>query len=363
VPTIESVPKRTSEYWWLIGLEATLVFSLPFWEDTAPWSWPAANPVQFAAFVIGAATIAMLCCHIGPAMCAAKFGRRPHLPWWIPAIWLSAGYLEWLGTLVRTLGPFTYSPNQQRPIDIAFVFAVLAAITIIAWIGPSWRYAAVACLAFSIGVLTWLTATSWPGLWIHNRYFGTEEPDPHNWVLVKGMLVSAAPALLIGWRLGRVESRPSKIWLSGLLGLWLPIVISVTLASLATMAGLRAHYHPSLPPGFYWAMQGTHGRLEELAVVLTTLTFLGPALLAAICLNELARQWVLRQKAWLVIVLVCLVSYGLSFAQLLGQPQDFSLIFTSSAHEIWAWSLVFLGAFAGAACILLPGSWADSPVK
>jgi hypothetical protein len=257
------------------------------------------------------------------------------------------------------LGPFTYSPNQRRPIDIAFVFALLAAITIIAWIEPSWKYAAVVCLAFSIGVLTWLTATSWPGLWIHNPHFSPGEP--HDRMLVKGMLLSAAPALLIGWRLGRVETRPSRVWLSGLLGVWLPIVISVTLASLATMAGLRAHYRPSLPPGFYWAMQGTRGRLEEGAVVLTTLTFLGPALLAAVCLSELERQSVLRQKAWMVIVLICLLSYGLSFAQLLGVPQDFSLIFWSSAHEIWAWSLVFLGAFAGAACILLPRTWAHSP--
>src|ERR1700737_3274337 len=168
---METLRNPSREYWWLIGLEATLFFSLPCWENTAPWSWPAVNPLQFAAFVISTATIAMLCCHIGPAMYAAKFGARPHLPWWIPAIWLSAGYLEWLGTLVRTVAPYSYWPHApHRPIGVAFVFAILAAITIIAWIEPSWNYAAVACLAFSIGVLTWLTATSWPGLWIHNPH-------------------------------------------------------------------------------------------------------------------------------------------------------------------------------------------------
>ena len=358
---METLPKPSREYWWLIGLEATLFFSLPCWENTARWSRPAANPLQFTAFVISAATIAMLCCHIGPAMFAAKFGARPHLAWWIPAIWLSAGYLEWLGT-VRTLGPHVYWPHiLRRPIEIALVFAVLAVITLVAWIGPAWKYAGVACLAFSIGVLTWCTATSWPGLWVDNPHFDfAGEPAAHDWLLVKGMLLSAAPAFLIGWRLGRVESRPFQVWMSGILGLWLPIVVSVTLASLAAMAGVRAHYRPSLPGGFYWAMQGSHGRLEPSAIVLVSLTFLGPALLAAVCLNEFARQSVRRPKPWLVILSVCLLSYGLSFAQLLW-PQGFGSIFLNPAHEIWAWSLVVLGAAAGAACILLPRSWAHSP--
>jgi hypothetical protein len=332
---METLPKPSPEYWWLIGLEATLFFSLPCWENTARWSWPAANPAQFAAFVISAATIAMLCCHIGPAMCAAKFGARPHVAWWVPAIWLSAGYLEWLGTPVRTLGPYVYLPHVlRRPLEIAFLFAVLIAITVVAWVGPLWKYAGVACLAFSIGVLTWLTATSWPGLSVHNPSFGVGEPYAHDWVLVKGMLLSAAPALLISWRLGPVESRPSQVWLSGILGLWLPIVVSVTLASLAAMAGARAHYRPSLPGGFYWAMQGTHGRLEKGAIVLTSLTILGPALLAAVCLNELARQWLRGQKAWLGILSVCLLSYGLSFAQFLGPQNVAPIFFELSARDL-----------------------------
>jgi hypothetical protein len=330
-------------------LEATLFFSLPCWETTARWSWAAANPLQFAAFVISAATIAMLCCHIGPAMFAAKFGARPHVAWWIPAIWLSAGYLEWLGT-VRTLGPHVYWPRVlSRPIEIALVFTVLAVITLVAWFGPAWKYAGVACLAFSIGVLIWCTATSWPGLSVDNPSFGAGEPHAHDWLLVRGMFLSAAPAFLIGWRLGRVESRPSHVWLSGILGLWLPIVVSVTLASLATMAGVRAHYRPSWPGGFYWAMQGTHGRMEPSAIVLVSLTF-----------NEFARQSVRRPKPWLVILSVCLLSYGLSFAQF-QWPQNSASIFSSPPHEIWAWSLVFLGAAAGAGCILLPRSWAHSP--
>lgn len=196
-------------------------------------------------------------------------------------------------------------------------------------------------------------ATSWKGLSARNPYL-TPNLDQFDWFFIKGVLLSAAPSVVVGWRIGEIEPRPSGVWLSGFAGVWLPMVISVTIASLATQAGVNLHWKPSLFRDFQWALIGLHGRLSPTATTLTALTLLSPALFSAFSLKEMALKWGRRLTAWLVPALICLFSYA--FLIELGSADSLSFDFASPFHEFWAWSLVIIGTGAGLIWALLPRS-------
>jgi hypothetical protein len=251
--------------------------------------------------------------------------------------------------MVRTMAPYARYPDARA--EDSYILAVLAAITALAWT-RLWKYSAIACLIFGIGFVIWALVSSWPGLWVDNPHL---DPAPNdsvafNWLVTKGMLLSAAPAVLIAWRIGRMEERKSRIWLSGLLGVAIPLILAVTVASLATMAGVRAHWRPSYHRGFNFATVEGYLRFGSITRTMTILTFLGPTLLAAFSIKQLTAP-LLRKRAWLLAILVPPLSYALSFLQL-PWHQDFAPLFLSVPYEVWSWSLIFLGATAGTAAIL-----------
>jgi hypothetical protein len=223
----------------------------------------------------------------------------------------------------------------------------LAAATIMGLARSWWKPVVVVGLLLGSGVLVWSLATTWHGMWVQNPHY-SEGPLQFDWLIIKGMLLSAAPATVIGWFIGRIETRPSQIWLSGLVGIWLPLVTAVSIASLAAQAGANLYWAPSLLRGFNWALLGSHGRMEPVVTTLACWTLVGPAVLCVITLKRLVSLWPERQKGWLGPAAVCLFIGGVTSG--FWHYGGLYSIFATPTHELWTGSLVIAGATAGLAC-------------
>jgi hypothetical protein len=53
----------------IVTLEAALFFSLPTWLYAVDAAWPANNPVWFGVALIAGASLALVVCHVLPAVC------------------------------------------------------------------------------------------------------------------------------------------------------------------------------------------------------------------------------------------------------------------------------------------------------
>ena len=379
---------------WLIALEAMLFLSLPCWESAAIWIPPVGHPLRFGVTLTLSAAIATFSCHVGPGLFASRFGtRRPRLVW-VFLIWLAVGYVDWLGTLARAeadltgvVWPANLGAGSWRVIAVALPIAFLAVVTMAVCVRSWWKYAVVIGLPLGLGILVWALAATWNGLWIRDRYFPYDridwsfirDFDELDWAFAKGILLSAAPAMVVGWRVGQIEPRPARIWMSGFAGIWLPLVLSVTVASMATQAGVNLYYRPSLPRGFNWALLGRHGQLEASVIIFTLLTLFSPALVSAFSLREIVPEWGRRFKSRLVVpALICAVSLMIWLlsalikyvASLLGGlvrnvaffffslgssgSEGISSIFGSPFHNFWGWSLIFIGATVGLGWFVSP---------
>ncbi len=163
---------------------------------------------------------------------------------------------------------------------------------------------------------------------------------------ISGNLLAAAPAIVLGWRSGRVAPQPRRIWLSGFVGLWLPLVLSTTVASLADQAGANLFWAPSLLRGFNWAVLGFPKGLLPSVGVLLSLTILWPALLSIVSLRQIIPEWRSGARWCQITIILCTAGAAVSSALSLDRG-SFGSVFTSSVHERWAESLLALGIVAG----------------
>lgn len=348
--------KPSGDFWWLVALEALLFFSLPFWELTAPWAEPATYPFRFAGTVLASATVAMLVCHIGPAFFAARFGHRKQTLAPLFWSWLAAGYVAllvgWSMALTTVLQVLLERPKPGatvllRPLTVGPVF--LASVIIAGSVRSWWKPATASLLLFGAGNLLWALATRLNGLWVLNQHF-SGNPEQFEWAIAKGIFLCAAPALVIGWRIGLTAPEGRRIWQSGIVGMWIPLVFSVTVASLATQAGSNLHWVPSLPRGFNWALTGVKGELWPVPFILTTLTVFGPALFCIATLRPVCPPWAHWKKLWLVPVALWLLLALPPSPYFPGEVRSYSDLHSLSA--VWSGVLILLGAAAGAAVIV-----------
>ncbi len=136
------------ELWWLVALKAGLFFSAGCWEVTAAFALPTHQPWPFAASLLGAATVALLLCHVGPAYLASRPGRVRPLYLGILAVWLGAGYIQWIGSLSDVF--WMMLPGRRWA-----AVAVAVALAASAWAGWLWRLSLVAAIALGAGILAW----------------------------------------------------------------------------------------------------------------------------------------------------------------------------------------------------------------
>jgi hypothetical protein len=130
---------RSRNYWWLVALEAASFVSLPCWELTAIWAAPVSHPFRFGVSLLVTASVAMYVCHVGPALFAARFGKRRPLLSWVLLIWLSLGYIEWLGSMALTLEGIPeivpgWLRNQGNWSGLTVAVAFLAVVMTVTWV-------------------------------------------------------------------------------------------------------------------------------------------------------------------------------------------------------------------------------------
>jgi len=349
--------KPSGDFWWLLALEALLFFNLPFWELTAPWAEPATDPFHFAGTVLASATAAMLISHVGPAFFAARFGHRkqPLAPlFWG---WFAAGYILILFVWFRVLAVVMLDlANPIPPTVVPFTwlwpaveFALLAVLITAGAFRSWWKPATAALLILGSAILFWALATTWSALGVRNPHY-SGGPVQIEWAIAKGIFVCAAPALVIGWRIGLATSEPRRIWQSGILGFWLPLVLSLTVASLATQAGATLHWRSSLFRSFNWALLGAEGALRYLPLTAACLTVFGPALFFIVTLRRLSPVWTHPKTLWFVPVAL--------FLLLKLWPTPFFPVEGGLHTELyllsplWAGVLILLGIAAGLAVFL-----------
>ena len=326
-----------SEWRWLVALEAGLFFSGVCWETTASWAAPTYEPVPFALALVAAATVGMLTCHVGPAFYASRFA----VPGWVMA-WLAFGYLEWLWGMGE-VAVQTFGVGQ---------FAAMAAFVLAGYFRPVWRTVLFVSLSVSVGILGWSLQAQWRGIRATNPYFGSGQETLFE-SFTPGVLLAAAPAVVIAWRIGKVRPEAKSIWWSGILGVWLPALVAVAVASVATDAGGTLYWHPSgIPRGIHWALQGAE-RISWTAVVLTCATMLAPAILSLQALWELNGARTGRRAMLLVPVGLWMLAWAISQWT---EPYKGFPSFYSPIHRLWAWGVVALGAAAGLRVLFLPVS-------
>ena len=236
------------------------------------------------------------------------------------------------------------NPDQLAPRAIA---AGLGLICVMAALMPPWQRPLTA-IALGVGV-SLVGASFWvqlPGMHSRSQSMVTEallgDPVP----VAKGILLAAAPAVILAVRIGRMDLGPRQIWLTGLAGIWLPAILSVTLMSFAKIWGVRFFWRPSLPIEFqyaFWWMVEPTGRSAR-GIWPLSLTLLAPCLICAIWINDVSRNWPWNWRKLLALVALAAVAWSL-----MDGPA------WPNSPQKWLWSVVAVSVIAALARLMLPG--------
>lgn len=302
------VKSESSDFWWLLALEAMLFLSLPCWVSAA-YVRPATHPARFVLILIALAALGTLIFHIAPAFWGRQFGRGQNLFVWIVMLWLSAGYIYYSMHLLQALIDI-FASSYGPSVRLAALIIGLLLLAILAFV-RSW-YKPVVMLGFiQCTVLLGLTLTTpLAGLWTKNLRWVSGPSEDYN-VLWQALLMIAPPAMSIGWRIGFKEQSKRRVWLRGLLGFFLPLCFSVSIVALMAQAGENLYWRPSLPIGFHWAYivllrhAGSRGWTAwRWAIALTAIY---PALLGVLSVKILINAWL----PWMRITLFALAAFAL----------------------------------------------------
>ena len=334
------------EWWWLVALEATLFLSISCWELTATWAEPLHYPLRFASIVLGGATLATLAFHIGPALLARR--DLPRLPflWLVVGLWLGLGYAE---RIVMTARMWIVMIDWSGTSRISVTALALAIILLaLSCSRRAQRIATVSLLALGALLLLAGLATSWHGLRVQRTPF--QEPLQLDRLLLKGILLSAAPAIVISWRIGRVAESARKIWISGFAGVWLPLTVAITIASVACQGGAALTPGGSLVRSSVSAFVGLKDLRPGVVLKSLALTLLGPALLSCVCLHELSAKWRGQHRFWLIPLAAALLTVAAAANQFV--TEGFWSEFARPAYQTWVLTILILGAGAAIATLL-----------
>jgi hypothetical protein len=194
-----------------------------------------------------------------------------------------------------------------------------------------------------------MLATPWHGIWEGNSRFA-QEPSPDSRYLTEGLFVAMAPGFAIAWRIGCLEKRTNRIWFTASLGVFLPLLLSASIAALMAQAGENLFWRPSLFLGFEWALEGRNGGHNAMAwhaiTGLVALSLVGPSLLSALSVRWLAANFDRAKKVTLGLTGAVVIAW-----LLVAQPDlPFSPPY-DLAQSLWTSILAILGITGGLACL------------
>lgn len=288
---------QARELRYLLTLEAALCFSVPTWILAVEPAWPANNPIGYAFAVLTGATLALVLCHIVPAVCVGTLDqflnfRLGRIFLWILAAWFSLGASMFFFSLAHTSGSlFAVWQNVYVSEQPLWRFATGTASLI--WASftglfafrrtahHSWIAAFFLLMGVCMSLASLLAQTS--GLHTMHPNMSSEDGLGDPLRIVEGMLLAATPVCILAVKTGRMGLSPGRIWRAGVYGLWLPLVVSVVLVSIARMAGVRLYWKPSLPAEFQFAFGWIAFRTESVLLCFWPLaaTFFSPCVICA----------------------------------------------------------------------------------
>jgi hypothetical protein len=339
-----------------VALETTLFFSLPGWLLFADDAWPVTDLSAFLQTILVGAFLAMLLCHVCPALWVRdcnvlEIPRVSRTLALLPRVWLLLGAALALVYVARFVGGMFFMMRWSDPIARISHELIAAACSMgaaaVVFSGPRLlRGIALLAVTIGAGVLVALFLAQWPGLWIRNPQLSTESGLNNSSSVMAGILLAAAPAVVLAARVGRMRVSTRKIWLTGLVGVAGPVVLAVLLASLAKVGGVRLHWKPSIPIEFISAFWGWHEFPLKALVPLAGVTAIGPVLVCALWIRDLMPGFVdSRWKRVVTVVLVGVLSLSLMLL-------DYRLPWGPSYVWPWLWSVIGVGALAGLAVLI-----------
>jgi hypothetical protein len=190
---------------------------------------------------------------------------------------------------------------------------------------------------------TALVATS-SGFWIRNEQLISENGLSDNVKVFRGVLLATAPAAIFAFRLGRSGASRRTLFRTGVLGLWLPVISSATLASLAKVCGARLYWRPSVPIDagaiFAWANRSTAPWIVIALMTLTALPLMSLMFWIKETMPRPERSW----KDWLLIVGIgslglALVVYDRFSFQAYYGPWLWSVLIAALPLAVWSAAL------------------------
>lgn len=211
---------------------------------------------------------------------------------------------------------------------------------------PRWsRLVGVVCLGVGVSLAVGGCITQYPALHSTNPQMPAEDGlGDSSSSVARGMLLVSAPAVILALRIGRMHLPFRRVVLTGCQGVWLPVIASVTLVSLAKMYGVRTYWKPLLPLDLMWAFVWLSRITGGSAAVLwpLTATLPAPLLIVAMWIIDLSRNWAWNWRKVLAIAAVVAVGY------LLKTP-----VLWDSASRSWLWSIIIASLTLGALHLLI----------
>ncbi len=162
--------------------------------------------------------------------------------------------------------------------------------------------------------------------------------------IVEGMILSAAPAAILALRIGRMARSLRRVMWAGFWGVWLPLLASVALVSLAKMCGARLYWKPSLPIDFTDAFAWLYQVTGSLAAPLWPLavTLFGPSVVCAVWILDLTCDWVWRWPKLLAFAAMAATGFAMTSSWI-----------WSLYYRYWLWSIVGVCLLLGLARLIL----------
>jgi hypothetical protein len=337
------VTQGFSEIRWLLALEATLFFSVPVWVPCA-WGRPATYPIQFALVLFAVASVCTLLFHVAPACFACRrAATKSPMSWAL--VPLAVGYVVYsirlLLTMQRTLVNFV-------PSRIALPVLLLS-VAAIGFVRSWWKVGAVLMLLIGVGVSIYMLATPWRGIGVVNGAFA-REPSQDSVYFAEGLIFATAPAFAIAARIGSLEPRLGRIWLSAGVGFFFPLCLSVSVTALMAQAGENLFWRPSLFLEFIWALEGPGGGHAPWAwhaiEVVVASTFIGPTLVGCLSVRLLAGGFGRARKIMLGAGAAAAVAWVLLTHATLALYPPYDLVVV-----LWTELIAAFGIASGLGCL------------
>lgn len=307
-------------------------------------AWPANHPYRFAVAVLAGATAALLLFHVIPAFFSHDITSRRNGPLryvaWMVQAWLSIGASASMIWLARAIGQSLLWGrfDEKFLLGLGTVAAISAAILVVV-AKPRWQMMIAGTLGLIGLIFIVISAVAQSGgLWTRNAHLESEVGLGNDWEVFKGILLASAPASVFGLRLGKSgASRRAMAW-TGVFGIWVPVVVSTALLSVAKTGGVRLYWRPSLPIGaeqaFIWFVQSVRPDFRVPSIVL-----LFVALVASIFwLRHLLGQCAWSRNSSLAFAIVGVIGFWLTL--------DGEFPFWGY-YLPWCWSIVIASVIYG----------------